>query len=212
MLRESTQRHVEIDRLLKESARRHEEAARRHEETEQQMKENAERNAETRKVMEETFRQMKERSDRLDKQLGDFGNRFGEMAEHTITPNLLVKFQQMGFTFTQVHRDTEIVDRKNDIITEVDAFLENGEKVMIVEIKNKVKTGDIDDHIERMEKLRKCADLRNDRRAYLGAVAGVVFSESEKVYALKNGFYVIEPSGDTFNITAPSGEYQPHEW
>jgi hypothetical protein len=47
---------------------------------------------------------------------------------------------------------------------------------------------------------------------YLGAVAGVVFSESEKNYAMKNGFYVIEPSGDTFTITKPEGKYHPREW
>jgi hypothetical protein len=46
----------------------------------------------------------------------------------------------------------------------------------------------------------------------MGAMAGVVFSESEKTYALKKGFYVIEPSGDTFNITEPKGIYHPHEW
>jgi hypothetical protein len=49
-------------------------------------------------------------------------------------------------------------------------------------------------------------------RIYLGAVAGVVFSNSEKIYALKKGFYVIELSGDTFNITGPKGNYHPHEW
>jgi hypothetical protein len=54
--------------------------------------------------------------------------------------------------------------------------------------------------------------LHNDKRVYLGAMAGVVFSESEKIYALKRGFYVVEPSGDTFNITEPKGAYHPHEW
>jgi hypothetical protein len=63
-----------------------------------------------------------------------------------------------------------------------------------------------------MEKLRAYADLHNDRRAYLGAIAGVVFNDSEKTYALKNGFYVIEPSGDTFTITEPAGNYRPREW
>jgi hypothetical protein len=63
-----------------------------------------------------------------------------------------------------------------------------------------------------MEKLRKYADLHNDRRVYFGAVAGVVFSEGEKTYALKKGFYVIEPSGDTFNIIEPKGSYHPREW
>ena len=195
------------------------ESARRHEETKLLMQENALRNAEadkqmqeTKKVMEDTFQRMEERSKRLDKQIGDLSNRFGEMVEHMIVPNLITKFRELHFEVTKAHRDTQIVDRDNSIITEVDAFLENGDKVMIVEIKNKVKTGDIDDHIERMEKLRKYADLHNDRRAYLGAVAGVVFSESEKIYALKQGFYVIEPSGETFTITAPEGEYHPHEW
>jgi hypothetical protein len=83
---------------------------------------------------------------------------------------------------------------------------------MIVEIKNKPSVEDINDHIERMEKLRQYADLHDDKRKYLGAMAGVVFSESAKTYALKKGFYVIEPSGDTFAITEPKGHYHPHEW
>jgi hypothetical protein len=29
---------------------------------------------------------------------------------------------------------------------------------------------------------------------------------------MKNGFYVIEPSGDTFTITKPEGKYHPREW
>ena len=82
----------------------------------------------------------------------------------------------------------------------------------IVEIKNKPVVDDIDDHVKRMEKLRAYADLHNDRRKYLGAIAGVVFNDSEKTYALKKGFYVIEPSGDTFTITEPAGNYYPHEW
>jgi hypothetical protein len=88
----------------------------------------------------------------------------------------------------------------------------NGDTVMAVEIKTKPNSGDIDDHIERMKKLRKYADLHDDKRKYLGAMAGVVFSKSEKIYALKKGFYVIEPSGETFAITAPEGRYHPHVW
>ena len=146
-----------------------------------------------------------------DKRVGAITNRFGEIVEYMVIPNLVAKFDELGFTFTKANR-SEITDRKNNIITDVDAFLENGDKVMVVEIKSKPKTEDIDDHIERMEKLRRYADLHNDKRIYMGAVAGVVFSESAKIYALRRGFYVIEPSGDTFNITEPKGKYHPHEW
>jgi hypothetical protein len=201
----------EIWAILREGAQRHEELKQQIQETGRLMKEGAQRHEETRKLMRETFDRMDKRSDRLDKQIGELSKRFGEMVEHMVIPNLLTKFEQLGFTFTKANR-TEIKDREHGIFTEVDAFLENGDKVMIVEIKNKPKIGDIDEHIERMEKLRRYADMRNDKRVYLGAVAGVVFSESEKIYALKKGFYVIEPSGDTFAITVPRGEYYPHEW
>jgi hypothetical protein len=133
------------------------------------------------------------------------------MVEYMVIPNLVAKFDELGFTFTKANR-TEITDRKHNIITEVDAFLENGDTVMIVEIKTKPSVEDINGHIERMEKLRAYADLHDDQRKYLGAVAGVVFNNSEKTYALKKGFYVLEPSGDTFNITEPKGDYYPHVW
>jgi hypothetical protein len=183
----------EIWAMLRETARRQEETARRQEETARRQ--------------EETDRQMKE----TDKRLGKLTNRFGDMVEYMVLPNLVAKFGELNFTFTRANR-TEIKDREHDIFTEVDALLENGDKVMAVEIKTKPSIDDINDHIERMEKLRKYADLHDDKRIYLGAVAGVVFSESEKIYALKKGFYVIEPSGETFKITEPKDKYHPHEW
>jgi hypothetical protein len=175
--------------------------------TTEQMKETDKRLEEAERMVKETSRQMKE----TDKRFGFITNRFGEMVEYMILPNLVVKFDELGFTFTKANR-TEITDRKHDIITEIDALLENGDTVMAVEIKTKPNDEDINDHSERMEKLRRYADLHNDKRRYLGAMAGVVFSASAKTYALKKGFYVIEPSGETFVITEPQGVYHPREW
>ena len=186
--------------------------ARLQEENSQGLKEMREQSKETDKRMKESERRMEESSKRLDKQLGKLGNRLGEMVEYMVVPNLVEKFRELGFEFEITHRDTEIVNREYNIFTEVDVFLENGGQVMAVEIKNKLQTKDIDEHLERMEKLRFLADIRGDKRKYLGAIAGMVFSENEKAYTLKNGLYVIEPSGDTFTITEPSGKYHPREW
>ena len=168
----------------------------------------------TNRQIEATYRQMKETDRQIketDKRVGELTNRFGDMVEYMVKPNLVAKFKELGFIFTKANR-TEIEDRENNIFMEIDALLENGDKVMAVEIKSKPSTDDIDYHGKRMEKLRKYADLHNDKRKYLGAIAGVVFSESGKKYALKKGFYVIEPAGDTFTITEPKGDYYPHEW
>ncbi|MDR1949077.1 MAG: hypothetical protein LBQ38_06780 [Spirochaetaceae bacterium] len=204
----------EIWAILREVGRKQEETAQQMKETDKRMKETEKQIKETEKQIKETGKQMKETGERMketDRRVGEITNRFGDMVEHMVIPNLLTKFDELNFTFTKANR-TVIKDKEHTIFTEVDALLENGDKVMAVEIKTKPSVDDIHDHLERMEKLRKYADLRNDRRVYLGAIAGVVFNESEKTYALKKGLYVIEPSGDTFNITPPTGKYYPHEW
>jgi hypothetical protein len=45
---------------------------------------------------------------------------------------------------------------------------------------------------------------------FLGAVAGIVVPDEVREYALNQGFYLIEPSGENFNITPPNGK--PKEW
>ncbi|GHV43808.1 hypothetical protein AGMMS49546_26470 [Spirochaetia bacterium] len=113
-------------------------------ETDRQMKE-------TREEIKENGRQMRESGERLDKQLGKLGNRFGEMVEYMVVPNLVTKFNELGFTFTKANR-TKITDKEHDIFTEVDAFLENGDIVMIVETKSKPNIDDINGLVETVGK------------------------------------------------------------
>jgi hypothetical protein len=40
----------------------------------------------------------------------------------------------------------------------------------------------------------------------------MVMKDNIKTFALEKGFYLIEPSGEEFNITVPEGEYSPREW
>jgi hypothetical protein len=175
----------------------------------EQMKETDKRLKETDKLVKENAKQMKE----TDKRVGELTGRFGDIVEHMIVPNLVARFQDLKFTFTKVSRDVKITDAQKRVIAEIDAFLENGDFTMTVEIKSKPRIDYINDHIERMKKLRAYADSHNDKRKYLGAVAGVVFDDSVKTYALKNGFYVLEPSGETFTITSPEDRgYTPKEW
>jgi hypothetical protein len=58
--------------------------------------------------------------------------------------------------------------------------------------------------------MRKYANLRGDKRVFLGAVAGIVVPDEVREYAINQGFYLIEPSGENFNITPPNGK--PKEW
>jgi hypothetical protein len=86
---------------------------------------------------------------------------------------------------------------------------------MLVEVKTKPTIEDVKEHIKRLGKMRKYADLHGinglkSKRAFFGAVAGVVIKDNVKKFVLKQGFFAIEPSGEGFNITPP--DKKPKEW
>ena len=212
---------METKQILRENA---EQFTQQQKETERIMKENAERfdrqQEETARQQEETARQMKE----TDRRLGKLGNRFGDVIEYMVAPNLRQKFSELGLIFPKVNQNSDVYNVKNNILFEIDIMLENGDKALLVEVKANLTTEDVKDHIERLEKMRRYADLHGDKRTFLGAVAGVVITPFVKEYSLKQGFFVIEPSrgepsphcgsveytGETFTIISPSGD--PKEW
>jgi hypothetical protein len=162
--------------------------------------------AETDRLMKETARQMKETDRQMketDRKIGKLGNRLGDVIEHIMSPKLHKKFEKHGFHFNHSSRNHEIEDHDKKRLAEVDILLENGGQVMAVEVKTHLTTKDVRDHIKRLGILRRVADEHSDTRKYLGAVAGAVVDREVLAYALKNGFYVITPSGETVDIEAP---------
>jgi hypothetical protein len=168
-------------------------------ETDRIVKENAQGMKELRESQKET-----------DRQIGKLGKRMGEVIEYMVAPNLRERFNELGFNFSQSNQNTIVSDRENKISFEIDVFLQNYNKAMLVEVKTKLTTEHVQEHIERLEKMRVYADLHGDKRTFLGAVAGAVMTDNVKEYVLKQGFFAIEPSGETFNIIPPNGK--PKEW
>ncbi|MHB9294123.1 hypothetical protein Holit_03249 [Hollandina sp. SP2] len=200
-----------IDRMSHEIKAMAQETDKQMRETDKQIKETDKQikalSQETDKQIKETNRQIKE----TNKKIGALGGRLGEIVEYISAPHLEEKFKRFG-----IFLDTFIIEHTFEepgkgIIAEVDIFLSNGDYAVAVEAKAKPKTEDIDDHIERMKKLRAYADRHNDPRKYLGAIAGMVVSDSVKTYAFKQGFPVLVPSGESMELECPSG-FVPKEW
>ena len=155
----------------------------------------------------ENREQMKE----TDRRIGELGNRFGELAEHLVAPSIKEKFNELGFTFEQVSRNHQISDASKRTIAEIDIMLENGDVVMAVEVKAKPLQKDVDNHVKRLEVLRRRADARGDKRKFQGAIAGAIMIDAVRNYAHKAGFFVVEQTGDTVKISIPEG-FKPREW
>ncbi|MDR3146276.1 MAG: hypothetical protein LBU21_08360 [Treponema sp.] len=160
-----------------------------------------------RELAKDTDRKMKD----TDRKIGKLGSRLGEVIEHMMTPRLYKKFEALGYAFNHASRNHEILDENERGLAEVDVLLENGEYVMAVEVKTRPTTEDVREHVKRMDILRRVADEHNDRRRYLGALAGAVVDKRVLAYALQRGFYVIIPSGETVDIEAPEG-FKPRIW
>jgi hypothetical protein len=172
-------------------------------ETQETLRKATEEREKEREEREKAWKKAEERMEDLDRIMGRLGNKFGDIAEYTLVPSLPEKFKKYQFTFQVINRNRKINDDEHDIHVEIDAFLENGREAMAVEVKVTLRPGDVDDHIRRMEKLRKHADLRGDKRQLYGAIAAMVVADEARLYASRQGFYVIEPAGEDVKITPP---------
>jgi hypothetical protein len=193
----------ETDRQIKEVSREVKETAREVKETARQMKE-------TDRQMKETDRQMK----KTDERFGKLGNRFGELAEHLVAPNIVQKFNALGFHFDDISagfRQVLLDEGSGQKIAEFDILLENGESIIGVEVKSKPSCGDVKDHARRLKILRLNRNKKGDKRKIHGALAGAIMTPNAKAAALKEGMYVITQTGDTVKIDVPE-DFTPRAW
>jgi hypothetical protein len=193
---------------MKEIRKLQSETAQLIKETGQAMKETDRRFKETDRQFKETDRQFKE----TDRKIGRLSSRQGELIEHIVLPNIKEKFNALGYVFTRAGPEVNIATVEGQFLTEVDIMLENGDYVLAVEVKSKPKVEDVRHHLKRMEILRNYADERQDKRKYLGAVAGGIMSDAVRAFALKSGFYVLEQSGDTVKLTTAPEPWEPRMW
>ena len=154
----------------------------------------------------ETDRQLKETAADFNRRLGSLTTLFGDITEAMLAPQIGEKFEELGLYFPRANPNVRINDRVNDISFEIDIMLENGDKAVLIEVKPRLTIECINKHISRLKKMRKYAELHSDKRTFLGAVVGNVATDEVRKYALKQGFYVIEPVGANFNVALPDNQ------
>jgi hypothetical protein len=156
-----------------------------------------ESNLRSEKANQELRESTKEMRKSLDKSMGYLSNKLGSIVEKIIIPDLPKKFKALGYSFTEL--STFLISE--GIYAQFDGLLENGTQAVTVEVKTTLRVEDIDDHILRMGKLRQHANEKGGTRQFMGAMAAIITDKSTKTYALKQGLFVIEPSGNNVKVT-----------
>ncbi|GHT34157.1 hypothetical protein FACS189427_00960 [Planctomycetales bacterium] len=158
------------------------------------------------------FQETREQMKRTDRRIAALGGRIGDIVQAMVEGNILDKFQKLGYGFDICARNVKFQNNKLDIKGEIDLFLEDGDVALLIEVKSKLETADVREHIKRMEKFRCYADAKKENRTFIAAVAGAVVDDTAEEFAHKNGMYVIVQSGDSVKIVKPPKNFKVKEW
>ncbi len=142
----------------------------------------------------------------LDQKISSLGSRIGEIVENMIGGDIVNQFRALGYDVKYLSRNLEFGYGTPDY-GEIDLILEDGDVVILIEVKTNLKTADVRDHVKRLEKYRRLKDASGSGKyhRYVGAVAGAVVAKNVAEFAQKQGMYVIVQSGQAVEIL-PSPE------
>ncbi|MDR0908822.1 MAG: hypothetical protein LBM77_03560 [Spirochaetaceae bacterium] len=178
--------------------------------------------AETSKIVAETSKTVAETTKALErteivvaetsKTVGGVGNSFGYFMEGMFTARICSKFDAFEHTFTKIANGLILYKDDGGKLCEIDAFLENGDFVMAVEVKTKCEMKDINDHLKRLDKIRGYMNDHNDNRKILGCIAASIISDKLITVAEENGLYVMVQTGEAVEILEKPGKFTEGVW
>ena len=148
----------------------------------------------------------------FDKRIGEIAGTWGRFVHEMVEPNILELFKARGIELTSSFSK---VKQKKDgqPFYEIDMLLVNNMYVVAVEVKSTLNVADVDEHLERLDKIRTCPPDRFDFTgiSLLGAVAGMIIDQNADWYAMKQGLYVLRQAGNLIEI-ANDASFTPKEW
>ena len=156
--------------------------------------------------MKETERRMKE----TDRRIAKLGDRLGELVQAMVEGGIKRMFKNLGYDFDVCNSKIEFGNRELNIYGEVDILLENGDFALLAEVKTNLSVNDVKKHLKTMQKFRLVADAKNDKRQFFAAIGGGVVRRNVQEFALKQGMFVVQQSGENVEILTPKGK--PKVW
>lgn len=187
----------EIWAILRDVAQSQKETDRKMQETDRKMQE-------TDRKMQETDRKIKE----MATSIGRLGNKLGDFIEEMVRPAAVRLFREQGIEVHEVHRNVEA--QRGDEGIEVDLLVVNDTDIVAIECKSTLSVDDINEHIARLDKLKRLLPAYRDKRV-MGAVTGMVIPDPVARHAYRQGLYLIAQSGEHLLIRNDKA-FKPRVW
>ena len=219
LFRESEQERKEYQRTSQQAFRESQQAFEERQRAFEQYRQTAEREmAELRKQSDRTDQQIEKTSQEIarlatqvsqtNKQVGGLTSRWGEFVENLIKPAAARLFQEKGIDVHLTALRVTGQDQQGSI--EIDILVENTTEVVAIEVKSHLEVRDVKRFLQTLERFKKAFPKHKNDKLY-GAVAGIKIDERVNEYAIQEGLFLIQPTGDSV-IIANSHDFKPKAW
>jgi hypothetical protein len=202
----------DIFALFRESEQERKEYQRTSQQTFEQYRQTAEREmAELRKQSDRTDQQIEKlvvQVSQTNKQVGGLTSRWGEFVENLIKPAAARLFQEKGIDVHLTALRVTGQDQQGSI--EIDILVENTTEVVAIEVKSHLEVRDVKRFLQTLERFKKAFPKHKNDKLY-GAVAGIKIDERVNEYAIQEGLFLIQPTGDSV-IIANRHDFKPKAW
>ena len=198
----------DVWRMFQETGRQFQETDRRFQEMREQSKETDRRFQETERLLKEQSERTDQKIREVNKRMGELGNRLGGFIEEMVRPAAVRLFRDRGIEVHEVHRD--ITAERGGEAIQIDLLVVNDTDTVAIECKSHLSLDDVNEHLERMEKLKRLLPKYAGSRV-LGAVAAMVIPDNVAKYAYRQGLYVIGQTGDHL-IIRNDDKFRPKTW
>jgi Holliday junction resolvase-like predicted endonuclease len=153
--------------------------------------------------------------ERTNKTVGNLRSNVGKVIEHMVRGHIEEKFQALGYRdIDKCYQNVEFAQNTPNA-GEIDLVLENGDVIILIEVKTRLQVPRVLKHIEKLGKYRRHVNSKkgkSENMRFIGAVAGAVVEDDAKDLAHENGMYVIVQSGKAVEIITPPEGFVAKEW
>ena len=166
--------------------------------------------SETDRQMKETDRQLRQSKKETDQKIKElstlFTGQWGKLVEALMQPGCVKLFRARGVAVTRVSPNQEWFEADGNKVAEVDVFLVNGGEDVAIEVKTTCLPRHIDEHIERLSKIKTLRpEYRDGSKKLYGAIAALKYNSEADAYARRRGFYVLKSTDGIVTIQNEDG-------
>ncbi len=152
---------------------------------------------ELRASQRETDKQIRATAKQLKKTDSEFNSKWGRLMESLVEGDLLKILQEKGVNVYQTYKNVGQRGYGDDF--EYDIIAENGQEVVVVEVKTTLRVKDVQDFLASLRKFTTRRPRYRDNTIY-GAVAWLRADDGAVAYAEKQGLFVIRATGSSASI------------